>query len=309
MAEEKSKPLLTTQTVTATSSTEPEFIAAVSAAKTAKYLRAVLHELSFTQLSPTPIPIDNVSAIQIINARKPTERSRHIEIQAFAIQDWKDNGDILMHHIPGVINPSDSLTKLICWQSKMPTNHATSSSSSQASPSFTTFFGRVIETVYRCDSAAVIASAYHCGSLTREALYQGVEVVYKCDGDGFRTAAGDFYAHQCYCGEEENHQEEFQAKNFTSPHQSLEGRNDAEEGTHQERASSGQRMTTEAADFQRVILETLTFEDSILNGPNSINELSSTASSLLDSTSSEPRQNCNIGGDRPATPTANVFCF
>ncbi|KAG7359997.1 reverse transcriptase RNA-dependent DNA polymerase [Nitzschia inconspicua] len=104
-----------TQTVTATSSTEAEFIAAVSAAKTAKYLRAVLHELSFPQLSPTPIHIDNVSAIQIINARKPTERSRHIDIQAFAIQDWKDNGDILMHHIPGVINPSDSLTKPTGW--------------------------------------------------------------------------------------------------------------------------------------------------------------------------------------------------
>ncbi|KAG7344102.1 reverse transcriptase RNA-dependent DNA polymerase [Nitzschia inconspicua] len=74
-----------TQTVTATSSTEADFIAAVSAAKTAKYLHAVLHELSFPQLSPTPIHIDNVSAIQIINARKPTERSRHIDIQAFAI--------------------------------------------------------------------------------------------------------------------------------------------------------------------------------------------------------------------------------
>ncbi|KAG7369161.1 hypothetical protein IV203_031904 [Nitzschia inconspicua] len=104
-----------TQTVTATSSTEAEFIAAMSAAKTAKYLCAVLHELSFPQLSPTPIHIDNVSAIQIINARKPTERSRHIDIQAFAIQDWKDNGDILMHHIPGVINPSDSITKPTGW--------------------------------------------------------------------------------------------------------------------------------------------------------------------------------------------------
>ncbi|KAG7341264.1 helicase domain protein [Nitzschia inconspicua] len=104
-----------TQTVAATSSTKAEFIAAVFAAKTAKYLRAVLHELSFPQLSPTPIHIDNVSAIQIINARKPTERSCHIDIQAFAVQDWKDNGDILMHHIPGVINPSDSLTKLTGW--------------------------------------------------------------------------------------------------------------------------------------------------------------------------------------------------
>jgi hypothetical protein len=33
----------------------------------------------------------------------------------FAIQDWKDNNDILIHHIPGVINPSDSLTKPTGW--------------------------------------------------------------------------------------------------------------------------------------------------------------------------------------------------
>jgi hypothetical protein len=107
----RSKP----QTVTATSSTEAGFIAAVSAAKAAKYLRAILLDLGFLQTLPTPIYIDNASAIQIINARRPTDRSRHIDIQAFAIQDWKDNGDILMHHIPGVINPSDSLTKPTGW--------------------------------------------------------------------------------------------------------------------------------------------------------------------------------------------------
>jgi hypothetical protein len=104
-----------TQSFTATSSTEAEFIAAVSAAKSAKYLRAILGELGFPQSFPTPIYIDNISAIQIINARRPPERSRHIDIQAFAIQDWKDNNDILMHHIPGVINPSDSLTKPTGW--------------------------------------------------------------------------------------------------------------------------------------------------------------------------------------------------
>jgi hypothetical protein len=98
-----------------TSSTEAEFIAAVSAAKAAKYLRAILLDLGFLQSLPTPIYIDNASAIQIINARRPTDRSRHIDIQAFAIQDWKDNGDILMHHIPFVINPSDSLTKPTGW--------------------------------------------------------------------------------------------------------------------------------------------------------------------------------------------------
>ena len=51
----------------------------------------------------------------MINARQPTERSRHILIQFFAIQDWKDAGDIVLHHIPGILNPADDLTKPLGW--------------------------------------------------------------------------------------------------------------------------------------------------------------------------------------------------
>ena len=103
------------QSITAQSSTEAEFIAAVTAAKTAIYLRSVLNELGFNQDEPTPIYEDNASAIEIINAQKPTERSRHIEIRFFAIQDWKMKGEIKMLHIPGVINPADDLTKPFGW--------------------------------------------------------------------------------------------------------------------------------------------------------------------------------------------------
>jgi hypothetical protein len=103
------------QSITAQSSTEAEFIAAVTAAKTAIYLRSVLDELGFKQDEPTPIYEDNASAIEIINAQKPTERSRHIEIRFFAIQDWKMKGEIKMLHIPGVINPADDLTKPLGW--------------------------------------------------------------------------------------------------------------------------------------------------------------------------------------------------
>jgi hypothetical protein len=173
------------------------------------------------------------------------------------------------------------------------------------------FFGKVIETVYRCDSAAVVAGAYHCGSLTREALYQGVEVVYKCDGDGFRAAAGDLYARQCYCGDTENDQVEFVAsKNnaASSPKDALEGRNDLEDGMD-EGTPNIQRVSTDVAQIQRAISATLSFEDSILNGPNSINELSSTASSLLDSVASEAKPNTKVGEERPVTPTMSAFCF
>ena len=104
-----------TQAVTATSSTEAEFMAAVVCAKQAKYLRAVMYGLGFGQYEPTPIFEDNAAAILMINSRIPTERARHIDIQHFAIQDWADNQEIRMCHIPGVINPPDNLSKPLGW--------------------------------------------------------------------------------------------------------------------------------------------------------------------------------------------------
>jgi hypothetical protein len=99
------------QSTVSTSSTEAEFIAAVHAAKIAKYLRSILSELGYPQDRPTTLYEDNAAAILMINASRPTSRSRHIDIQHFAIQEWKANREIVLAHIPGIINSADSLTK------------------------------------------------------------------------------------------------------------------------------------------------------------------------------------------------------
>ena len=49
------------------------------------------------------------------NADCPTERSRHIDIQYFALQDWQKAGHLYLHKIPGIVNPSDALTKALGW--------------------------------------------------------------------------------------------------------------------------------------------------------------------------------------------------
>ena len=103
------------QPTVATSSTESEFIAAVSAAKVAKYLRSVLTELGYPPDGPTPLYEDNQAAIAMINERKPTPRSRHIDIQHFAIQEWRQRKIVDMHYIPGIINPADQATKALGW--------------------------------------------------------------------------------------------------------------------------------------------------------------------------------------------------
>ena len=103
------------QPTIATSSTEAEFCAGVTGAKVAKYLRSVLSDLGFAQEEPTPLYMDNQAAIAMINERKPTTRSRHIDIQHFAIQEWRARGDIVMRHIAGILNPSDQATKPLGW--------------------------------------------------------------------------------------------------------------------------------------------------------------------------------------------------
>ena len=55
--------------------------------------------------------VDNEAAIAIIN-ENPT-RARHIEIHDFAIQEWQARKELVMQHIPRIINASDDLTKAL----------------------------------------------------------------------------------------------------------------------------------------------------------------------------------------------------
>ena len=72
----------------------------------------IFKQLGYEQTNPTPIHIDNLSALQIINNNtSPTDQTHHLDIRYFAIQDWREAGDIIMEHIPGVLNPSDNMTK------------------------------------------------------------------------------------------------------------------------------------------------------------------------------------------------------
>ena len=123
-----------------TSSTEAEFIAAVSAGKAAKMLRSILLQLGFRQEGSTPIWVDNAAAIMMANARKPTERSRHIDIQHFALQEWVQAGDVVLAHISGTINSSDALTKALGWV--LHRRHCTRFMGLAGTP-FTTTSGRI----------------------------------------------------------------------------------------------------------------------------------------------------------------------
>ena len=103
------------QPTVATSSTEAEFIAAVQCAKVVKYLRSVLTDLGFPPSGPTVLYEDNQAAIAMINENRPTPRSRHIDIQHFAVQEWRARDIIKLTYIPTAINNADQATKPLPW--------------------------------------------------------------------------------------------------------------------------------------------------------------------------------------------------
>jgi hypothetical protein len=102
-----------TQPAVATTSTEVEIFAAVHAGKVCRYLRCILCQLGFANCQPTIIYEDDQSCINIVNQGKLTERTRHVDIQWFAIQEWRSASDLVLKHLLGKINPADALTKLL----------------------------------------------------------------------------------------------------------------------------------------------------------------------------------------------------
>ena len=103
------------QPTVSTSSTEAELMAAVYTAKMAKYFRSVLSELGYPQDDPTVLHVDNQASIAIVQQDRPTERTRHVDIAWFAIQEWRKNRDVILQYIKTDINVSDAGTKALGW--------------------------------------------------------------------------------------------------------------------------------------------------------------------------------------------------
>ena len=99
------------QKTVALSSTEAEFAAACEAGKHILYVRSILEEIGMPQHSATPLFIDNNGALQMANAKKPTARTRHVDVKQFALLDWVESDLMELHRITSADNYTDGLTK------------------------------------------------------------------------------------------------------------------------------------------------------------------------------------------------------
>lgn len=105
------------QPLTTDSTCASEFIQYVHTGKRLKFVRSILIELNVPQHGPSPIYGDNMAAIMMANNTRPTDRTRHLDIRWFAIQEWIHlDGDIILLHIPGILNPSDAQTKALSFR-------------------------------------------------------------------------------------------------------------------------------------------------------------------------------------------------
>jgi hypothetical protein len=107
------------QPITATSTTEAEYIAAAEAAKQAIWIRHFLYAIQKRLKDPvtlkfaTELGIDNQGAIALASNPVNHLRSKHIRIRYHAIRDYIEYGDIKATYIPTSEMLADGLTKAL----------------------------------------------------------------------------------------------------------------------------------------------------------------------------------------------------
>ena len=99
------------QVVVALSSCEAEYLACSHCARQVIWLRSLFDELGFPQLHPTTLYCDNQGTVACTHDPQAHSRMKHIDIRAHFIRDAVNHRLIDVHHIPGIENPADLLTK------------------------------------------------------------------------------------------------------------------------------------------------------------------------------------------------------
>ncbi|EJK70660.1 hypothetical protein THAOC_07961, partial [Thalassiosira oceanica] len=99
------------QPTVALSSTEAEFMAACDAGKMLLYVRSILYDLNIPQEAASVIYEDNDGATAMANAKKPTTRTRHMDIRYFALCDWVERDLVILERVDTSQNLADHFTK------------------------------------------------------------------------------------------------------------------------------------------------------------------------------------------------------
>ena len=97
----------------ALSSAEAEMVAASDAARDVRYIRRLLASIAQPIPHPTPLYVDNASALQWANKKAKWSASRHIATRHFCLQEWKRAGHILPIKVDTTRQLADIMTKAL----------------------------------------------------------------------------------------------------------------------------------------------------------------------------------------------------
>ena len=99
------------QSVVSLSTTEAEYIAAVEAGKEIIWMQNLLTEFGFDFTSPSPLLIDNNSAVSVAKNPEHHGRMKHLDLRFHWLRDTVEAGHISPIHIPTTEQAADIFTK------------------------------------------------------------------------------------------------------------------------------------------------------------------------------------------------------
>jgi hypothetical protein len=101
------------QPTVALSSTEGEYMASTNATCEAVWLRRLLSELGLPQTKPTPLHVDNQSAIALARTANFSSRTKHIEVRHHFVRKKIESEEIDLVYLPTNDQTADVLTKAL----------------------------------------------------------------------------------------------------------------------------------------------------------------------------------------------------
>jgi hypothetical protein len=101
------------QSIVALSTTEAEFISAVSAGQEIVWMRSFLGKLGYSFDAPSLLLVDNQSAIQVARNPEHHGRMKHLNLRFFWLCDMVNSGVITVRYIPTADMAADLLTKAL----------------------------------------------------------------------------------------------------------------------------------------------------------------------------------------------------
>lgn len=101
------------QSLVTLSTDEAEYVGGCLAARAGAFLRNILHEINESTKSPTPLYLDNQSAISLGTNRSSLQQTKHIALRFHYLRELVSSKRFTLLYIPTTIMPAGMFTKAV----------------------------------------------------------------------------------------------------------------------------------------------------------------------------------------------------